>query len=62
MHKVDHSSNRLVIAMVVSSLILSSALLITADIKSVWFGIPFFVTSSVLGLWLIYGIFRSGRL
>jgi ubiquinone biosynthesis protein len=27
-----------------------------------WLSVPVFVLSSMLGVWLIYGIFRSGRL
>jgi ubiquinone biosynthesis protein len=28
----------------------------------VWFSVPIYVVSSLLGVWLIYGVFRSGRL
>lgn len=60
--EVDRSSNRLVVGMVMSSLILSSALIIRAGWDVLWFSLPTFILSSLLGVWLIYGIFRSGRL
>lgn len=60
--ELDRSSNRLVIGLVVSSLILASALFIMADPGMRWLSILMFVVSSLLGVWLIYGIFRSGRL
>ncbi len=60
--ELDRSSNRVVIAVVMSSLILASALIIRSDLNWLWFAVPLFVVSSMLGAWLIYGIFRSGRL
>lgn len=60
--ELDRSSNRVVIGVVVSSLIISSSLALRAGVESFWFIFAFFVLSSFLGLWLIYGVFRSGRL
>lgn len=60
--ELDRSGNRLVIGMVMSSLILASALLVRAGETGQWITLPIFVLSSLLGIWLIYGIFRSGRL
>ncbi|MSR59814.1 MAG: AarF/ABC1/UbiB kinase family protein [Planctomycetaceae bacterium] len=61
--EVDRSSNRIVIGMVMSALIVASALVIrSADNAVWWIGVPTFVLSSLLGVWLIYGVFRSGRL
>jgi ubiquinone biosynthesis protein len=62
MTELDRSSNRVVIGLVVSALILSSALVLRSGSESVWFSVPLFVLSSLLGIWLIYGVFRSGRL
>jgi len=62
MTELDRSSNRVVIGLVVSALILSSALVLRTGSESVWFTVPLFVLSSLLGIWLIYGVFRSGRL
>ena len=58
--ELDQSSNRLAIGMVMSALVVASALLIRSVPDSHWFAIPIFVLSSLLGLWLIYGIVRSG--
>ncbi len=60
--EVDRSSNRVVIGVVMASLIISSSLVLRAGSASLWFSIPVFVLWSLLGIWLIYGVFRSGRL
>jgi ubiquinone biosynthesis protein len=60
--ELDRSSNRVVIGVVMASLIISSSLVIRAGYAPLWFSIPIFVLSSFLGIWLIYGVFRSGRL
>lgn len=61
--ELDRSSNRVVIGMVMSSLILASALVLrVAGNTAWWVSLPAFVLSSLLGVWLIYGVFRSGRL
>jgi ubiquinone biosynthesis protein len=65
--RIDHVFNRLVIAMLVASGILGSALIgIFADGPSI-FGLHFlavigFVLSGLLGAWLAWGVIRSGRL
>jgi len=53
-----------VIGLVLSAIIVSSALVLrtTAQDQVWWLSIPAFVLSSLLGVWLIYGVFRSGRL
>lgn len=58
----DRSSNRVVIAVIVASLILSSALVFREGSSSTWISVPAFVLSGFLGIWLIYGVLRSGRL
>ena len=60
--ELDRSGNRLVIGMIVSSLIVSSSLVIRSGSTQSWFTVSIFVISSLLGIWLIYGIFRSGQL
>jgi ubiquinone biosynthesis protein len=68
MHKTDVAFNRLVIALVVSSgLIASSTLGIVAEGGPQILGLHIlsvigFVVSGVLGLWLLWGVVRSGRL
>lgn len=61
--ELERASNRVVIGLVMSALILASALVIRSTGSSaLWISIPAFVLSSMLGIWLIYGVFRSGRL
>jgi len=43
-------------------MIVASALIIRAGASTEWITVPIFVASSFLGIWLIYGVFRSGRL
>lgn len=61
--EIDRSSNRLVIGLVMAALIVASALVIRSTGAAAWWiSVPPFVLSSLLGMWLIYGVFRSGRL
>jgi ubiquinone biosynthesis protein len=60
--ELDRSSNRVVIGVVMSSLIIASSLVLRGGYAPLWFSIPAFALSSFLGIWLIYGVFRSGRL
>lgn len=58
----DRSSNRIAAAMVISSLIVASALIIRGGSASPWLTVPIFIASGFLGIFLIYGILRSGWL
>jgi len=59
----DRSGNRLVVGIVTASMILSTALIIrTTATEAVWIAVPLFLFSGLLGIWLIWGILRSGRL
>ena len=60
--EMERSSNRLVVGMVVAGLIVASALILAGKVSSVWISVPMYVSSSLLAIWLIFGIFRSGRL
>ena len=60
--EIDRVGNRLSISLAMSALILASALLIRSVPESFWFAVPIFLLSSLLGLWLVYGVFRSGSL
>ena len=60
--ELDRSSNRIVISLAMSSLIVASALIIRSGTEMLWMSLPIFTLSSLLGVWLIYGVFRSGRL
>jgi ubiquinone biosynthesis protein len=57
----DRSSNRIVVGVVTSAILLSSAIILRGG-GSLWINIPAFLISGFLGVWLIYGILRSGRL
>ncbi len=62
-NEFDRSSNRVVVGLVVSSLLVSTALVIrVSSTESLWIAVPLFLTSGFLGLWLVWGILRSGRL
>jgi len=59
----DRSSNRVVVGMLISSLVVSTALVIrSSSTNSFWIATPIFLLSGLLGVWLIWGILRSGRL
>ncbi len=60
--EMERSSNRLVVGIVVAALIVASALIISRGVNIVWLTVPIYLLSSLLAVWLIYGIFRSGRL
>jgi ubiquinone biosynthesis protein len=60
--ELERASNRLVVGLVMAALIVASALLIRTGAHTLWFTVPIYVISSLLGVWLVYGIFRSGRL
>ena len=61
--ELERSSNRLVTGLVMSALIVASALVLRSSGPAAWWlGGGAFVLFNVLGLWLILGIFRSGRL
>jgi ubiquinone biosynthesis protein len=60
--ELERSSNRLVVGMVVAALIVASALIISHGASTIWVTLPTYILSSLLAIWLIFGIFRSGRL
>jgi ubiquinone biosynthesis protein len=63
--QVSHSANRLAGSMVIAALIVGSSIVITVSGGPTLLGLPFFgllgfVGASLLGLWLLWSIFRSG--
>jgi ubiquinone biosynthesis protein len=65
-HQLDHSTNRLTLAMVTSALIIGSSIVMTVKGGPTLFGLPAFgflgfFFASVLGIALIISIMRSGR-
>ncbi|MBI1310150.1 AarF/ABC1/UbiB kinase family protein [bacterium] len=61
-NELDRSGNRIVIGLILSALIVASALLFRAGSGPAWISVSVFAISAFLGIWLIYGVFRSGRL
>lgn len=62
-NEFDRSSNRVVVGVVTAALIVATALIIRSDAaQSLWVALPLFILSGLLGVWLIWGILRSGRL
>lgn len=63
-NELDRTGNRMVIGMIVAALIMASAMIVRTDASGniSLISIGLFVLSSLLGIWLIYGVFRSGRL
>ncbi len=65
--EMDKSSNRLSFGLIVAALIIGSSLMTLSDRGPHLLGLPFFgmagfLLAGLLGLWLIVGIMRSGRL
>ena len=65
--EMDRSSNRIAFALVISSIVIGSSLIITTNIGPLLFGFPVlglfgYTIAGVLGIWLLISILRSGRL
>jgi ubiquinone biosynthesis protein len=65
--EIDRIGNRLSFAVIIASLLLSSSILVQARIGPLISGYPIlglagFAVAVVMGLWLLFGIMRSGRL
>ncbi len=65
--EIDRSSNRISFSLVIASLIVGSSLIIQIDKGPIIFGYPAlgvigYVLASVLGVWLLIGIMKSGKL
>ena len=65
--EMDKSSNRISFSIIIASVLVGSSLIINLDKGPYFFGIPLlglvgYVTAGILGLWLLVGIIKSGRL
>lgn len=65
-HQLDHSTNRLTLALVTSALIIGSSIVMTVKGGPTLFGLPAFgflgfFLASVFGVWLIFSIWNSNR-
>ena len=65
--ELDRSSNRIAFSLVISALIVGSSFIIQIDKGPMLLGYPIlgvigYVLASVLGIWLLFGIMKSGKL
>ena len=62
---IEESSNRVAVGLIVAALIVGSSMIITTGVEPKIFGLPAlglagYLISGVVGLWLVWSIFRSG--
>ncbi len=65
--EIDVASNRLSISLIISAMIVASSLVIQTRMRPLVGGVPFlgtfsFVIASIFGLWLVYNIYKTGRI
>lgn len=67
--EMDRSSNRMAFAMVISAMIIGSSLMLSVGSEALifgielrWFGVVGYVAAGLMGVGLLWAIFRSGRL
>jgi ubiquinone biosynthesis protein len=65
--ELDRTGNRMSFAIIIAALLLSSSILVQARIGPFIKGYPVvgllgFLSAAVMGLWLLIGIIRSGKL
>jgi ubiquinone biosynthesis protein len=61
-NEFDRSSNRIVVGLITSSLIVASALVLRSETGGYWLSALAFLASCLFGAWVVWGIMRSGRL
>ncbi len=62
---IEESSNRVAVGLIVAALIVGSSMIVTTGVEPKLFGLPAlglagYLISGVVGLWLVWSIFRSG--
>lgn len=65
--EINVASNRLSFSLIISAMIIASSMVIQTDMKPFLWGVPFlgilsFFLASLFGLWLVFNIFRTGRI
>lgn len=67
--ELDRSSNRVALALIISSTIIGSSMMLAAQTEARifgfelrWFGVVGYVAAGLMGLGLVWAIFRSGKL
>jgi len=63
---IQDSSNRVTVGLIVAALIVGSSMIITTGVEPKIFGLPAlglvgYLCSVIIGLWLVWSIFRSGK-
>ncbi|MEK7821500.1 MAG: AarF/UbiB family protein [Planctomycetota bacterium] len=66
-NELDRSSNRLALSIILAATVISSSLVMMAKVGPTWQDMPIigilgYLFSTMMGIWLAIGIFRSGRL
>jgi len=65
--ELDRASNRISFSLIIAALIVGSSMIMRLEVKPFLFGYPLigilgYLFAGLLGIWLIIGILRSGRL
>ncbi len=65
--EINSASNRLSFSLIVSAMIIASSMVIQTNMKPFLWGVPLlgifsFFLASLFGLWLVFNIFRTGRI
>jgi ubiquinone biosynthesis protein len=65
--ELDRSSNRISAALIVAAIIIGSSMIFNTQVGPHWYGIPLlgltgYLVAGIMGLWLVIGILRSGKL
>jgi ubiquinone biosynthesis protein len=65
--EIDVASNRLAFSLIISAMIIASSMVIQTNMKPFLWNVPFlgvfsFFIASLFGLWLVFNIFRTGRI
>jgi ubiquinone biosynthesis protein len=65
--EINSASNRLSFSLIVSAMIIASSMVIQTNMKPFLWGVPLlgifsFFLASLFGMWLVFNIFRTGRI
>lgn len=65
--ELDRSSNRISAAVIVAAIIIGSSMIFNTQVGPMWYGVPLlgltgYLVAGIMGLWLVVGILRSGKL
>ncbi|AKB28046.1 ABC1 family protein [Methanosarcina siciliae T4/M] len=65
--EINTASNRLSFSLIISAIIVASSLITQTNMKPLLWGVPLlgifgFLLASIFGMWLVFNIFRTGRI